>query len=115
MTARRMLLYDIPDDHQLVPHYLDEIRTSHAEISGTIALEHLKDVANEGRISTGCTPMGEELWALDVAIGFGDVARFLFFETPRGDYMLVHGFTIKSGGDADRGFSVAVERKRGLS
>jgi hypothetical protein len=114
MTTRRMLLYDIPDEHQLIHQYLDEIRQSHAEVSPHFVLDHLKDVANEGRFSTGCKPVGENLWALDVLIGYGDQARILFFETPKGDYLALHGFTVRSGSDADRGFSIAAQRKRGL-
>ena len=114
MTTRRMLLYDIPDDHQLIHQYLDEIRQTHSELSPNVVVDHLKEVANHGRFSTGCRPMGEDLWALDVPFGYGGVARILFFETPKGDYMAVHSFTIDSGADADRGFSIASERKRDL-
>jgi hypothetical protein len=114
MTIRQMRLYDIPDEHQLIHQYLDEIQKTHSTLSPHLVLDHLKDVANEGRFVTGCKPLLEGLWALDVSIGFGDTARILFFETPRGDYLALHGFTVCSGSDADRGLSVAADRKRGL-
>ncbi len=48
MSPRRMLLYDIPDGHQLVHHYLDELRRALSPVSADMVLEQLKDVADYG-------------------------------------------------------------------
>lgn len=108
------LLYDIPDEDQLIHQYLDEIRHTHSPVSADILLEHMKDVANEGRFITGCKPVGDDLWALDVPIGYGDIARILFFEVKNGDYLAVHGFTKGDEMSAQEGLAVAVRRKRDL-
>lgn len=114
MSPRRILLYDIPDDHQLIHQYLDELRRTLPPVSAELVLERLKEVEDFGWIEAECKPLEQEFYGLDVPIGYGKKARTLFFETPRGDYMALHAFTVESGADAERGFSVAAERKRGL-
>lgn len=114
MSPRRMLLYDIPDGDQLVHQYLDELRQEYPPISYELVLEHLKEVAYVGWLITGCKPVGQGLFKLDVPIGYAKVSRILFFETPKGDFMALHAFTLDSGNAADRGFAVAAQRKRDL-
>ncbi len=65
-------------------------------------------------VQTECRPLEQGIFGLDVPIGFGKKSRTLFFETPRGDYMALHAFTVESGADAERGFSIAAERLQGL-
>lgn len=114
MSLRRVLLYDIPDDHQLIHQFLDELRRTLPPVSAELVLERLKEVEDYEWIQAECKPLRQEFYALDVPIGYGKKARILFFETPRGDYMALHAFTVESGADAERGLTVAAERKRGL-
>jgi phage-related protein len=114
MSHRHMLIYDIPDGDQLIHQYLDEIMQTLSELSAEVIEEHLKEVAEQGWIRTECRPVGEGILQLDVLIGYGKRARVLFFETPRGDYLALHAFTVASDADADRGFSIAARRMRDL-
>jgi hypothetical protein len=114
MSPRRMLLYDIPDGDQLIHQYLDELTRELSPVSAEMVLEQLKEVADYGWIQTECRPLEQGILALDAPIGHRKKCRALFFETPRGDYMALHAFTLESGADAARGLSIAVRRKEDL-
>ena len=109
-----MLLYDIPDGYQLIHHYLDELRRELSPVSADMVLEQLKEVADYGWIRTECKPLDQGIIGLDAPIGYGKKARILFFETPRGDYLALHAFTLASSADAARGLSIAARRKEDL-
>jgi phage-related protein len=109
-----MLFYDIPDGHPLIHQFLDALRRELSPVSVDIVLEQLKEVADYGWIQTECKPLEQGIIGLDAPIGYGKKARILFFETPRGDYMALHAFTIASSADAAQGLSIAAKRMEDL-
>ena len=102
MTVRRMLLYDIPDESQLIGQYLDEIRDQYPETSWIALLSEIMNVERHGPVFADCKVVAAGVWHLAVHIGFGDIANIIYCSLKSEDYLALHGFTSKSGTDADR-------------
>jgi hypothetical protein len=114
MPKRQMLLCDIPDGHQSVGDYLDDIREFYPEVSYDNVREAIRDVEIYGRIVTGCVPVAPALWRLPVAIGFGHKAHIMFVELKSGNYLAIHAFTSKTEGEIEPGVATGVARRLAL-
>lgn len=114
MPSRQMLLCDIPDNHQSVSDYLDDIMGYYPEVSYDNVCEAIRDVEIYGRIVAGCFLVAPNFWKLSVPIGFGHQAHILFVELKNGNYLAIHAFTSKKKRDIEQGVAEAIARRQAL-
>lgn len=79
--AHRMLLYDIPDAYRPVRDWLDEL-------SNEDFLAHITMVQKFGPVFSSCELLANDLWALRVPIGYGNVANLVFLSLNTRDFSL---------------------------
>jgi hypothetical protein len=105
--VHRMLIYDIPDAYRPVGDWLNEL--SNADF-----LAHIMMVQKVGPVFSGCELLANDLWALRVPIGYGNVANLVFLSLKTGDYLALHGFILKPGQSSEADIHIANIRRRDL-
>ncbi|WP_332812117.1 hypothetical protein [Sphingomonas sp.] len=105
--AHRMLLYDIPDAYRPVRDWLDEL-------SNEDFLAHITMVQKFGPVFSGCELLANDLWALRVPIGYGNVANLVFLSLNTRDYLALYGFISKRGQSSEAEMGIANIRRRDL-
>ena len=105
--GRQLRIYDIPDEHPSVIKWLDELANDEF-------LAHILMVEAVGAAFAGCLLLPNDMWALKLPVGHGQTANLIFFSVKGGDYLAVHGFTLKPGEDEGPHLEIAYKRKRDL-
>ena len=111
---RRFLLCDLPDVHQPVRDYLNEVERDYPSTSYAMLLGVIETLKVDGPFAADCFPIGGNMWRLTTVIGFGRKANLVFTVLGSGDYFAVHGFTSSSKEEEALGTAIGRARKVAL-